>query len=243
LVRQAGWRLVACLGLRIDARSYAAGLRDDAPGVKAAALAAAAWCGEQAVLALGRQAADSPSPEVLEHLRFLAVLGGPDELQRIATAGMSRALGPARFDLVASFAHPALVDLLLLAISEVDTDPETAAAAAAAYTRITGVDIGSDHRAPVPPKGGKPRDDVDAEFDDEVVLPDYPRAYHHWQTAKAQFAGATRVCRGLDVSRGLTVEQFGALDMQSRRELSLRGRFLGTWPGSPMHLEIFPQGQ
>jgi uncharacterized protein (TIGR02270 family) len=242
-VRQAGWRLVSYLGLRCDAKSYAAALRDDETGVKAAALGAAAWCGEPALLAVGRQLAAAPSPEHLEALRFLAVLGGPDDLPRIAAIGLAKGMGPDRFDLVASYGHPTLVDLLLLTISELETDPESAAAAGAAYTRLTGENIDSDRRSTLPTRNGKSPDPFEAEFQAEVTLPDYPAAYHHWQSAKPQFAGAVRMCRGMDITRGITAETYTTLDMQSRWELCLRGRFQGTWPGSPMHLELFPQAR
>ena len=239
-VKRSGWRLASYLQLRLDAKTYASGLRDDDPGVKSAALTAAAWNGEQAVISLGRQVATTPAPDHLEALRLLAILGGPDDIQRVAMVGMTEAMGPSRFELVASYGHPALVDLLLVEMSRAATDPEAAAAAGSAFERVTGRNVESGTRATVPPKNGKEPDAFDAEFQDEVVLPDYPTAYHHWQEAKPQLAHAGRLCRGIDVGAGLTAEAFATLDMQSRWEICLRGRFQGTWPGSPIDLERYP---
>src|SRR5437879_3769442 len=53
-VRLGGWRVAGCLGLRLDAKTYAAALRD-APAVRRAALHAGAWSGEPGILAVGRK--------------------------------------------------------------------------------------------------------------------------------------------------------------------------------------------
>jgi uncharacterized protein (TIGR02270 family) len=241
--RQTGWRIAAYLGLQLDARTYAAAMRDENPAVRAAALTTAAWNGEQAVLAIARQAAATPTPDHLDALRFLAILGGPDDLQRMASIGMADALGASRFDLVASYGHPALVDLLLVEMSRAEKDPEAGAAAGAAFARVTGKNVESDHRAKVPPGGGPPPDDFDAEFQEEVTLPDYPAAYRHWQEVKPRLGQAGRLAKGFDVAGGLTAETFAALDMQSRWEACLRGRFQGVWPGSPLDLERYPQAR
>jgi hypothetical protein len=86
-------------------------------------------------------------------------------------------------------------------------------------------------------------DEFEAEFQDDLDVPDYATAYHLWQRLKPSMEQASRLCKGFDVSRGLTAEAFAALDMQSRWEIYLRARFEGTWPGSPMHLQVFPQAR
>jgi uncharacterized protein (TIGR02270 family) len=240
-VRQCGWRIVSNLGVAVTPKAYAAALRDDDAGVRNGAIAAAAWSGVQAILTIGRQFAATPSPEHLEALRILAILGGPEDLQRIGAIAMMKEMGPARFELVASYGHPALVDLLLVEIA--GADPESAALAGAAFTRLTGRNIESGQRATVPPEGGKEPDEFEAEFQEEVALPSYELAYNHWQAVKPQLAQCARLCKGLDVGRGLTAESFASLDMESRWEICLRGRFQGAWPGSPAHLEIFPQSR
>jgi uncharacterized protein (TIGR02270 family) len=240
-VRQGGWRLVSYLGVVATPKAYAAAMRDDDAGVKNAAIAAAAWTGVQAILTLGRQFAAKPSANDLEALRILAILGGPEDLHRFGSIGMTKEMGPSRFDLVASYGHPALVDLLLVEMA--GADPKSSALAGAAFARITGQNVESDTRAAVPPEDGKEPDEFEREFQEAVTLPSYERAWHHWQTRKPEFAQCGRLCKGFDVGRGLTAESFATLDMESRWEICLRGRFQGVWPGSPLNLEIFPQSR
>jgi hypothetical protein len=51
----------------------------------------------------------------------------------------------------------------------------------------------------------------------------------------------TRVAHGRDVTSAIAPDAFGWLDMQARYEWWMRARFRGTWAGSPMQLEVFPQ--
>jgi len=238
MVRAGGWRLVGYLGLRLDPKTYAAGLRDD-PVVRRAALHAAAWCGEPGILSVGRQLADAPAPEHFDAIELLAILGGPEDLSRFAAIGRASTLGPARLRLLASYGQPALMDLVLTGMRV--SDPATAVAAGAAFTKMTGLDVTSTTIARMPPEGGGVADDFDAEFQDEVALPNPETAQRHWDKVKAGLARAGRLCRGFDVSGPLDPEQFASLDMESRWEASLRARFSGAWSGSPLRLERFPQ--
>jgi hypothetical protein len=72
-------------------------------------------------------------------------------------------------------------------------------------------------------------------------LPDPEFARKHWEKVKPHLAGAVRVAWGLDLSCGATPEVLGTLDLGSRLEACLRGRFQGTWPGSAIDLEAFSQ--
>src|SRR5438128_33836 len=85
-------------------------------------------------------------------------------------------------------------------------------------------------------------DEFEAEFQEEVTLPDLEVAQRHWKLVKPVFQQACRLRRGFDVGGALTPEVFGALDMESRWEILLRARFQGKWSGSPLRLERFPQG-
>src|SRR3989475_12590133 len=239
VVRQSGWRLVGYLGVPLDAKTYAAAMRDDDPVVRRAALYAGAWSGQPGVLAVCRKLAAQPSSETLDALELLAVLGGPEDAQLIATLATTAALGPARFRLVGAYGHPALMDLVLAALT--DADPATAAAAGAAFTKITGQNIDSEKTAKLPPENGAEPDEFEAEFQEEVALPDPEVAQRHWKLVKPVFQQACRVRRGFDVGAALTAEVFGALDMESRWEILLRARFQGKWSGSPLRLERFPQ--
>lgn len=238
-VRVSGWRLTGYLGLALDPKTYAAAVRDEGGSVRRAALEAGAWCGEPGILAVGRKLAESPALDDLDPLWLLAVLGGPEDLGRMAAIAGARELGPARFRLVGAYGHPALVDQLLEALA--DPDPATAYVAGVAFSKITGYDIESDTRTALPPADGSEPDEFEAEFLDEVMLPDPERAHAHWYSVKNDLAGAPRLCRGFDLRSGLDRDQLSSLDMESRWEVLLRSRYCGAWHGSPLSLEVFPQ--
>jgi len=241
VVRQRGWRLVGYLGVPLDAKAYAAAMRDEDPAVRRAALHAGAWCGQPGVLAVCRKLAAQPTPEILDALELLAVLGGPEDVQLVTMLATTSALGPPRFELVGTYGHPGLMDLVLAALT--DEDPAIAAAAGAAFTKMTGQNVDSDKKAKLPPENGGEPDEFEAEFQEEVTLPDPDVAQRHWKLVKPVFQQAGRLRRGFDVGGTLTPEVFGALDMESRWEILLRARFEGKWSGSPLRLEAFPQAR
>jgi uncharacterized protein (TIGR02270 family) len=234
-VRQTAWRVVANSGLSVGPELYAAAVRDEEPAVRRAGMLAAAWNAVPGVLLLARQLAEAPKPDNLHALELLAILGGPEDVQRMTSIARVKELGPDRFKVLGCFGHPALVDLLLAELA--NPDPETAAAAGAAFTKITGQDIDSKDRAKVAPEGGEEPD----EFLEELTLPSQDLARSHWNKVKPLLAKATRVCKGFDLSRGATPEVLGRLDMESRWELFLRSKYTGAWSGSPVTLERFPQ--
>src|SRR5207249_2107615 len=82
-----------------------------------AALYAGAWCGQPGVLAVCRKFAAQPTPEDLDALELLAILGAPEDARLVATLTSTPALGPARFHLVGTYGHPALMDLVLAALA------------------------------------------------------------------------------------------------------------------------------
>ena len=131
-----------------------------------------------------------------------------------------------------------MIDFLLNEMEK--PDPVTAAGAGAAFSKMLGVAIESGRRATVPPPNGETPDEFEAEFLDEVQLPDVARAREHWEKVEPQLAHASRVAHGIDVSAGITRETFGLLDMESRRELCLRARLTAGWSGTPLVLEQFP---
>lgn len=238
-VRRRSWRLIGYLGASVEPKTYAAAMRDGDAGVRRAALYAGAWCGEPGVLTVCRKLATEPTPENLDALELLAILAGPDDLPLLATLATNEALGPARFRLAGTYGHPGLMDLVLAGIGS--ADPATAAAAASAFTKLTGQSVDSDQRAALPPEGSGEPDEFEAEFQEEVTLPDPELSRRHWELVKPQLQRASRLQRGFDVGRGLTPEEFAMLDMESRWEMWLRARFQGTWRGSPLGLERFPQ--
>jgi uncharacterized protein (TIGR02270 family) len=240
-VRTQGWRLAGFLGVRADPKTYAAAMREADPRLRSAALEAGAWCGEPGVLAVARKLAESPSADNLDGLYMLAVLGAPEDFALIETVASAPELGPDRFRLIGAYGHPGLMPAILEALAS--DDAATASTAGAAFTKMTSLDIESGDRASLPPADGREPDEFEAEFLDEVMVPDPEKARFYWGALEPKVGHAPRLCRGYDVSAGLDRVAFAALDMQSRWEVCLRARYSGAWDGSPLSLEVFPQGR
>ena len=237
-VRRGAWRIAAYCAVALSPTAYDVALDDDDPGVKAAALTAAAWNGYGGWLTHCRALADAPEPEGVPAIAMLAAVLPPQEYQAVTALAALPAFGPERHQIAASFGHPVMIDFLLAEMES--ADPATAAGAGAAFGRMLGVSVESGRRVTLPPADGKAADEFEAEFLDEVQLPDVPRAREHWERVRPRLAHATRVAHGLDVSAGINRETFGQLDMASRRELCLRARLTAGWSGTPLILEQFP---
>ncbi len=238
-IKCAGWRVVANLGIPVEPKQYAAAVRDDDVGVREAALHAAAWTGVSGALSIGRAAAAAPSKDNAAAHRILATLAEPADLASIQRLVETPALGPDRFALAASFGHPALAPLLLDALSS--SDKRSAVAAAEAFTRLTGADLGPGEQITLPPADGSEPDDFEKEFLDTGTLPDPAKARAHWDRVGPSLAGLTRIAHGRDIATSIPADAYSWLDMQSRYEWWMRARFRGTWSGTPMQLEVFPQ--
>jgi uncharacterized protein (TIGR02270 family) len=237
--RAGALRIAAYCGLPLPTEWYDAGLRDDDPAVKRAALTAAAWTGSSAFVTHCRALAANPTPEAIDALTTFAAVAPADDYQLVAAVATSPAAGPNRFRVVGSFAHPYFIDLLIKEME--NADPAAAVAAGAAFLKMTGCDVESNKRVKVSPDGKPPADDFEAEFQDEVFLPDPELARKHWQELAPTLARSPRICRGMDVSQPLSREQFAALDMESRWEYCLRMRLFSGWQGTPLVLERYPQ--
>ncbi len=237
-IRRLGWRSVS-MSLPVRSEVYEAGFRDADAAVRDEARLAAAWGRQQLILEHCRKLAAQPTPEHLSALRLLAILGKPEDCSRIQAISQAVVLGPERFQILGAFGNPNLVESLLPAMDS--KEPLTAVAAGAAFTKITGADINSRRKAPVSSADGSEPTAFEKEFLDEVTLPDAERACSHWQKVKAQFQKCTRWCRGVDLTQGGSLAEWDQLDLESRWEAQLRGKFLGVWKANPFELEKFPQ--
>lgn len=237
--RAGGWRLAAYAGCPISPTLVEAGLRDDDVTVKQAALTAASWNASPVFAVFCRGIAAKPTPEVIDPLTLFASVAAPEDYQLIGTIATSPTAGPNRFRAVGAFAHPYFIDLLIKEME--NPDPATALAAANAFFKMTGRDVESNTRSRVSPDGKPPADDFEAEFQDEVFLPDPELARRQWHELAPTLARSPRICGGLDVSQPLSREQFAALDMESRWEYCLRMRLFSGWQGTPLVLERYPQ--
>ena len=237
-VRRGAWRIAAYGGMALQPALYDIALRDGDPGVKAAALTAAAWNGYGGWLTYCRALADTPEPDGVPAIAMLAAVLPPQEYKAVTALAALPAFGPERHQIAAAFGHPVMIDFLLAEMES--ADPATAAGAGAAFSRMLGIAVESGRRATLPPADGKQVDEFEAEFLDEVPLPDVTHAREHWERVRPRLAHATRVAHGVDVSGGINRETFGLLDMASRRELCLRARLTSGWSGTPLILEQFP---
>ena len=238
-IRCAGWRIVANLAISAEPKRYAAAMRDDDPAVREAALHAAAWTGVGGALGIARAAAGAPSKDDLPAYRMLAALGEPTDLGAIQRLVQTSDLGPERFSLATAFGHSGLAPLLLDAMRS--TDKRAAIAAGHAFARLTGADLGTGDVVTLPPDDGSEPDDFDKEFLDEDTLPDPAKAHSHWDRVRGSVSAMSRAAHGRDISAALPPDAFAWLDMQARYEWWMRARFRGTWSGTPMQLEVFPQ--
>ena len=245
LVRGAAWRLIMLNassllpGPEMSARLSAAVTNDEDPAVREQALYAAAWTRQPWLLEHCRQMADEPTVDNWDAVLLLAVLGKPTDLNRILAVAGATELGPRRFHALGAFGHPQVVELLLENMKS--EDPLTAVAAGAAFKKISGTDIESDRRVQIPPADGSEPDEFEQEFLDEVTLPDPEAAQTHWQKVREEFTSGMRWCNGRSLTEPAGEEVLGQLDLESRWEACLRGRFEGTSLRSLADLEVFPQ--
>jgi uncharacterized protein (TIGR02270 family) len=238
-VKRIGWRIIANLGIPAEPKQYAAALRDEDVSVREAALHGAAWTAVPGALGIARATAATPSKDNLPAYRLLAVLGEPGDLGTIQTLLHAAELGPDRFALAPSYGHPALAPVLLEALTS--SDKRAAIAAGEAFTRLTGADLGPGEQVTLPPEDGSEPDDFEKEFLDTGTLPDPAKARAHWDRVGPSLAGLTRIAHGRDIATSIPADAYSWLDMQSRYEWWMRARFRGTWSGTPMQLEVFPQ--
>jgi hypothetical protein len=216
-------------------------MRDDDVLVQREAVWSAVWARVPGILALARTSGANPNPAQSDLHRVLAIVGTREDRTRVEQLSRNVALGaPAiRFALIGAFGHPSHVEVLIERMG--DADPATAIAAGQAFTRIFGVDVSSGEMGTLPP--AEPTGDaaLDEEFAEEAPLPDPARARSVWSEMQPPLAGAEKICRGVDVSRGTTADQLSTFDLASRWDMAARNRFYGIPGPSPIDLARFPQ--
>lgn len=204
---QERWRAAA-------SREYELALDDVDPIVRHSALLAAVWKGQKWALEYCRSQALLPLAEDFSALQMLAILGTPEDLPRVQAAGRMAELGPLRYALLGSFGNPQIMSDVLAGLG--NEDEAMRAAASAAFTKMTGHEL-------VPGGDAEP--------------PDVDQATSVWRGLMTKHPQCPRWCRGLDVSRGVAPEALAQLDLESRFEACLRGRFSGAWKGTPLDRE------
>jgi uncharacterized protein (TIGR02270 family) len=238
-LQQAGWRLVALAGISIPRAHYEKALADKEADTRCECLWAAAWTKQSWLLDFCRKFAVKSPPTDAAFYRLLAVLGQPDDLQRMIYLGKDTALGPQRFAWLGAFGHPGVIDLILAGFKA--KNPREAIAAGHVFTKITGFDVASKTRVQLPPEDGHEPDDFEKEFLDDAFLPDFDRAQAHWQKVKDAFAKGTRWCRGHDLSQLPPSPTLDLLDLESRCEAMLRAKNRDLEQGRLADIERFPR--
>jgi uncharacterized protein (TIGR02270 family) len=247
-VRAAAWRVAGLAAAGGGARpalldrppEMQRALADPDATVRTRAFEAAAWSRQPWLVDHCRQAARkaSLSPASADAAEHLAILGSAQDLEVLRALGSDRARGPARFELLATYGHPALIDVIIGGFDP--ARPGDAAAAAAAFKRMTGLDAGSGKRVPLPPEDGTVPDEFEQEFLDDVELPDADLARAAVERIKDRLDGRTRVARGCDVGPAASPEVLARLDLRSRREAALRLAWDGRFSEPLARLDRFP---
>lgn len=238
-VRRKAWRIAALCGLPQSRTFWERGLSDPDLGVRSDAREAALWCRQTWTLddaRRGRRPAADADPD---SIYLVAVTGDAADLDRVLAWAKDSGTGPERFRILGVLGHPGGVGALLHAMAGLDL--AAAAFAGQAFSKITGEDVDSGRRTVVPPADGREPDEFEAEFLDEMPLPDERKARAMWEKRRGDFEKGTRWCRGIDLSRGCPETALDALDRESLWEARLRGTLAGTWKGHPADLEVFPQ--
>lgn len=204
--------------------------QDDAP-LRAAALHAAVWMNQGWLPERLRKVCAEPATELREEHRLLAALGDPADVPVMLALGANEALGPERCALLSAHGHPELL-LLLVKLMEAE-DPATAAAAAEAYTGITGVPmLIPGQRAHAPSAEGE------EDFAEDFGVPDVARARAHCESTRAHFGAQPRWLRGRPEAAWHPLDR--ELPMRSRQVLCLSRRMQGVWKGRRVELDAFP---
>lgn len=235
-VRQRAFRVVALAAFPQSRSVFERGLADPEPAVRAGARRAALWSRQAWVLDEARRGRGPAEPD---SMRLVAATGDAADLGCISAWVKDGGAGPERYGILGTFGHPDGVDTLLRAMAGLDL--AAAAFAGQAFTKITGEDVDSGRRTVVPPADGKEPDAFEAEFLDEVALPDERKARAAWEKRRPDFANGTRWCRGIDLSHGCPEGALDSLDRESLFEARLRGTLDGTWKGRAADLEAYPQ--
>lgn len=237
-MRQQAWRINSEAACIKNQQRFESAFSDKDARVRREALWSAAWTQQRWLPVACSGLASKSVPENWDAVLLLAILGNPEELNRILGIGKQAELGAKRFQILGAYGHPESVAELLRGME--NPDLRSTVAAGAAFTKITGCDIESQRRVILPPEDGHEPDEFEKEFLDEAKLPDVEKAAQYWERNRNQFATGSRWAKGFNVSQGVSPEVLDQLDLQSRHEVCLRGRFQGKWAGSAIDLEKYP---
>lgn len=214
------WRSLALVDAAVASAPppYREALRRPQPALREAALATACWRGETWAAQAARQLAEAG--DALGFAWWAAV----GDTAAASWPTLLAARPPAeRCALLARAGHADGIETLL-ALME-DADPQAAAAAGTAFTRLTGLDVdGSRHTLPV----SADADDFEREFANDVWLPDAARARQAWERHGERWRAGRRWCRGHEVSATLSSAAQATIDLAARWDFGMRAALAGA---------------
>jgi len=189
--RVLAWEATGRLARSCDPQRLDHTLRTDAPAVQRAALAAAARCAFPGLEAVCLRAFESDGST--EALAFLGVLANDASTDVLVAALADAALSDAALRGLGAGGDVRALPHIISALA----DPERAAAAAAAFVRITGVEDLPVREAEAPEEGAP----AQAEDEQEAALPDVDAnaVQALWQQMAGRFAPQRRWQCGLPV--------------------------------------------
>jgi uncharacterized protein (TIGR02270 family) len=203
----------------VASRPFRQALVHESARVRSAALRAAAWTGQPWTLSLAREMVDAGDRVALD---WLAALGGIDDVERICERAASVSAADDRCALLARFGHPAALDMI---VGWLDGEAADAAAAGAAFTLMTGVDIRGERKTLEPPPDA---DEFEKEFAADVWLPDAAKARDYLRRYGAVIAQGTRWRCGIDLGGTCTSDMLARVDLEARWDVSTRAALAGA---------------
>jgi uncharacterized protein (TIGR02270 family) len=206
------------------ARPYRHSLTRAPPPVRHACWAAVAAAGRiQAMPLLRHTAAEGDTVA----LRWLAVLGDESDAASLQQSALAMNDVVAACDLLSRHGHPSALGKLL---DWMEGEAPEAAAAGAAFTRLTGIDIrGQRVTLPVPDDA----DDFTREMAPDIWLPNTDQARIVMQRRGGEWAQATRWCQGFRVDGEVGRELLLQLDLEARWEVAARAAMNGRPVSGP----------
>jgi len=215
------WAATACeRGERLERDECVRALAAPQPVLRDAVLRAVFARGEAWALALARELA----PRDLVCARWIAALGSAQDFELLCAVAGRRELGPERFLALAGTGDARALPRLLDAFAS--PSPADASAAGWAFRVLTGKDVHSLERVPVPEPSGALPDAFDQLFLDEVFLPDLAKARAWLERDGAKLEPGPRWRNGvaLDAVSGAALD---SIDVAGLAERAWRRRVSG----------------
>jgi hypothetical protein len=216
----------------LEPAAHQGALTDGDREVRRLALETAARAGRPWLLDRLRATAAAPSARAIDEHLLLAMIGDAADAPRLVDIARSAEIGWYRYGVLALCGRAPAVEELLRTMRE--GAPVDGALAAAAFRRVTGIDVRRAERIPLVPPGNEAD-----EISDEIKACDAARATRAWDAVRARM-GAARWVYGEDPDALPVAALPATFDLEIRFAVHLRSAF--TNPARPPRFdhETFP---